>query len=1696
MKNTFTFKKCFILFFFCGLSLPLFAQMWTGQDSLYGNEWIRYNQPYFKVNVAEDGVYKIPQTLLNAVFQNLASVKGGAFRLYRLGKEVPIYVSSETQALGANDFIEFYGVKNRGELDRYLFEAPKNGQLNPEYSFYTDTSAYFLTWDLATTSTLRYKKTDNVWNNLSNKETACRVEIIKVFTDNTVKIPVESSEPVYGSEFGPVEGYATKWNTSEALQITANQAFIGNDKAQLSVRVGVREQQHQLQISLNNTVVKTDIALASTINDYTFDLAATELNAPINVKVENSLAANADFNQSAVPYLKLNYPHTFQFEDKAIFQFEISGSDVIKYLEITNFKTNGDVVLYDLTNQTRLIASYNATTKKVQIALPPSATDRKLCLFDNNEGIKSINALEKIEFIDYKTKKAQYVILTHSAFLKDEKGNNPAQLYADYRGSADGGGYTTLVVDIAQLYDQFAYGIQRHALSVRNFGQFIQDKWKGETKNILILGRGLEYNRSRTAADLTLNSQKLFIPTFGYPPSDNLLLSENFSPVPVAGVGRLPVEKTSEIEAYLAKIKLYEAALKQPYTPESRQWIKRALFFTGGANVFEQKEFGNYMRTLASSIRNNKIGANTEVYYKTSTDAVQVITSDEIYDKIKAGTSILNFFGHAAIGGLDFTIDDPARFEIKDGRFPFITALGCYSGNIHHNQVRSIGERFVINEEKGAHSYWATSHFGIPWTLFQLSSLFYHTLGGEKYGATDGEVIRRTLQIAQPNAFGLYHTLLGQMTLCGDPAIKIPFNLEADYTPEVKSIQFSPSILTAQTKQYKLQFSVLNLGKNSGKDSLELLISQQLPNLLLDTLMRKRVLAPGYADTLTFTLPLQGKKAVGQNRLFITLDGKNILPEFPYPIAEQNNELTNSAGERGISFFVIDNDAAPLYPPNFGIVGTSNVTLKATTSNPLALKQKYILQLDTTENFNSPSLLQGEITQNGGIIAWTPSVSLQNERVYYWRVSPDSLDNLGKSWQSSSFVALLGEASEGWNQSHYYQYKANNYKNLVLEGDRKLYFTNSLKNIRLKNLFATEPYQDIPEVDTSNNSLNYYWKHVPEHGVYITVFDPKTGLPKANPDPLYAWAVGNLAAYKQFGFTFDLFSPQGRQQAVNFLRDTVKTGDFVAFMFVDRKWQKPDLNDTNLLQDSTLMLDIYSILEKEGATKLSELRKNGYKPYNFIYQKGIKPFIEKVATTIDEIIYCDANIPIARSLGQENSIVIGPAKSWTKALWKATKQNGADYFSYTVFGKNNVGNEVALIENSTSTDLNLSSINAQQYPYLRLQYTVQDSVEKSPAQLAYWRVLYQDLPEFVPNPSLKWTFRNDTLAQGDKLSLRVAVENTSHNKGDSLLVKYRIQDESNKEIVVKKRYNVPAPNAAIEADFDLDTKNLVGRQRLTLELNPDNDQAERILPNNFLIKDFFIARDQRNPLMDVTFDGLHILDNDIVSPKPNIMITVKDENPYFLLDSSNVRVYLYYPKELSPRRIYFDNVTLRFQAPSSGTDNKAKIFFTPDAFKDGKYQLLVYAEDAAGNHSSTHILKDKTVGGSVAYNAKAVFQIVTKSAISNVLNYPNPFTTSTQFVYTLTGGEIPSYFSLQILTISGKIVRELTQSELGTLRIGTHRTDYAWDGTDQFGDKLAAGVYLYRLVAKTSDGKDFDLYGNEEADGYFKNGFGKMVILR
>ena len=157
------------------------------------------------------------------------------------------------------------------------------------------------------------------------------------------------------------------------------------------------------------------------------------------------------------------------------------------------------------------------------------------------------------------------------------------------------------------------------------------------------------------------------------------------------------------------------------------------------------------------------------------------------------------------------------------------------------------------------------------------------------------------------------------------------------------------------------------------------------------------------------------------------------------------------------------------------------------------------------------------------------------------------------------------------------------------------------------------------------------------------------------------------------------------------------------------------------------------------------------------------------------------------------------------------------------------------------------------------------------------------------------------------------------------------------------------------------------------------------------------------------------------------------------------------------------------------------IEYDPMFTLDGEYELLVQASDKSGNASGD---LDFRIG----------FEVFSKPTITEVMNYPNPFSTRTQFVFTLTGTTPPDQMMIQIMTISGRVVREIYADELGPLHIGRNFTEYWWDGRDQFGDPLANGIYLYRVVARLN-GSDVELRLTD-ASQYFKEGFGKMYLLR
>lgn len=431
-------------------------------------------------------------------------------------------------------------------------------------------------------------------------------------------------------------------------------------------------------------------------------------------------------------------------------------------------------------------------------------------------------------------------------------------------------------------------------------------------------------------------------------------------------------------------------------------------------------------------------------------------------------------------------------------------------------------------------------------------------------------------------------------------------------------------------------------------------------------------------------------------------------------------------------------------------------------------------------------------------------------------------------------------------------------------------------------------------------------------------------------------------------------------------------------------------------------------------------------------------------------------------------------------------------------------NEVLLhtFNGASGSTLQFDTIaNAAIYPYLRLESYLSDDSLHTPNQLKRWQIVFDEITELALNPNVKYSITSDSLQEGNTMKIIIAVTNVSKTISDSIqVVHWFINNNTIKGVT----YRMLPPLAAGESYYDtisINTLNTNGANRLWYEINPYTGpqawQLEQHHFNNILDLPFDVFPDRQNPLLDVAFDGIHILNGDIVSPKAWVSIQLKDENQFLALDKGSlftIIVNKLTPTGLIDSTFIIDEDDYTFY-PAVLPDNKCRLEFQGNFAEEGKYELRVKALDRSANKSGAG-------DGTAEYRIQ--FEVVLKSSITEVLNWPNPFTTSTQFVFTLTGSELPSDFRIDIMNITGKIVKEITLQDIGSINIGRNITEYKWDGTDNFGDPLGNGVYLYRVTAKIN-GEDIEsrevsistTSGPSTLEKqYFKHGWGKLYIMR
>ncbi len=1655
-----------------------------------GNEWIQFNQSHLKIKTGEDHIYKITYDQLEAAGLPLSSILPGRFKLFHRGTEQAIFVASQTDTpLQPGDYIEFYGIKNDGALDSDLYTEPQ-AQPHAHYNLYSDTTAYFLTWDPAGSG----KRMDfidqfNINNVPAEASHLNRVAVLHTSDYSQGRIYPQGgpNSETRLSVFDHGEG----WTGPRILKGGFQDFFIegltnlvssASDPSFELVLAGRNNRPHNFEILVGDGPANLRSLGLFTFNFYNNlevqqSLAFSDIgaNGSLTVRIRVEGFDNLPADAISLSHLEVRAPQIWDMESQ---DFKIFGLNPnpqgTSFISISNPPT--DARIYDITDPENPIRiGYSIAAGSLQAIVPNTQNERKLLVIEDS---RQVLGLLPVSFTNINPAQHTYAIISHPSLMQPAGGaDNIVEEYANYRSSASGGGFSTLVLDIGEIYDRFNYG----ETSPRAIHKFMEFMWNGGNLDYLFLiGKSLtvdhDYHRKGPPEGTAL---KDLVPTAGFPGSDILFSAGLGNSTFEAAVptGRIIAQTPDDVLAYLNKVREMEA------TPYDALWRKNLLHLSGGLTTSEVNRFLAYVNGYKSIGEGDYLGGKVITKSKEGNSSRELINVSDI---VNEGVALITFYGHSAPNLTDIEIGDvsnPSLGYDNKGRYASILVNGCNAGNIF-STASSFGEDWILTPDLGAVSYLSHSATGFESALNRYSQTFYMVAFGDsslnfiRIGDVQGETSSRFLKIFSTTETNI--SQVQQVVLQGDPA-SILFGAEKpDYrigTEDLFLEGFASTKVTASEDSFRVALVVQNLGRTV-PNAFSVVVARTANNGEFSTIDTAFFNPVKYLDTLYITLYDLESKGFGVNRFEVTVDPGNLIPEL--------NELNNSA----ILTTVIPlGGTTNLFPADYGLVGETDVTLIAQAFDLRSDPRTFVFELDTVKSFQSG--FRQTTTVEGEVLAfWTAQLPSSDSVVYYWRtrfLTP--LPEEDTSWTVSSF-SYIKDSPSGWSQSHFQQIEENSSSGMFVNpSNHNLEFNATSSTLEVTTHGGQSLLSDPINVELTINGQNFI------------VSSPANRICRDDAIAAVAFQKSTTAAYAVLADSgFDVLDPERcgiTPQVINSLRNVDIEGTSARLSaFLDLI---PDGDHVLLFSIGEVTFenwdtDLITRLEGIGALASSVSSLLNGEPWILLGRKGLAPGaaqevradVQSSEPVAEQEIQLSAVIQGRTTQGSLTTALIGPAGAWDRLDQKLLSSDNpvTDQNSVRVTGIDLKGLEIVIQDSFQGNTLDLSQLEASSYPFLRLNLNTRDPDNLTPAQLKFWQVLHQGVPEGILLESTTEGEQDNSSQEGETLGAPFVFRNISTlTFGDSLVVEYSIFTRESRtledgEIMIAP----PEPGIATNFSIPINTLGKVGTNDLTVNVNPQIELEQNYGNNVLTIPEYVVVeKDDSNPLLDITFDGRYIMDGEIVSPSPLILIKLIDENPILIKDDTiGVDIMLKSPCE----NCEFEKVNFSGSEISwlpAGVDSDFEVEYRPTSLPDGVYTLRVQASDESGN-----------LAGANPYTIR--FEVINESQITNFYPYPNPFSTSTRFVFTLTGSEIPDEIKIQIMTVSGIVVREITQGEIGPIRIGNNRTEYAWDGRDEFGDQLANGVYLYRVFVK-SGGKLIDRRATS-ADIAFKQGFGKLYLLR
>jgi hypothetical protein len=766
-------------------------------------------QHIYKISVNKTGLYKITYQDLEEVDFPLDQINPKKLKLLNRNKEVPIYFpGAKDDQFGTSDYFEFWGERNEKTfLHQYpdLYDDP-----------FTETNVYWL-----------YESNDNgirlVEENGSLIKTTPGTYIVPIAYEEKLHFEQNGYRETFGHSSSNINQLSHEsdhwfwdngilaaesksypfhlpWPFDFGSTVYVNAAFRGRsaDPAALGHQVMLwlneqpvgevlpedRWKDQQLRFIGNETGISQS-SLLNGENELRIDMRQQEVvdNVLLNwfdVRYQRLYRADNDFLKFRV---QKNLPQTMtpQFEvdgfsDENIDVYKLGISKILGS-SIHFYEANDHFKSYRVVFQDEV---YHSDIEYVALTQNQKQSPLKIEPYEYwKDGNSAITLLDK-------TNEANYLIITHELF-EFNAGRLKEMKVAD--------GFLAEYVTVEQIYDVFNYGV-KSPIAIKNFIQYVYTNWSQNSplKYVVFLGDASYDHYERKGKDTDPVPTLLFdTDTYGSASADfhyALLSGDDY--IPDISVARIPGATNTEINHYLDKITNYHNA------SDISQWRNRALMISGNdageANleyVTEKPVFRAQNSRLMSRQLPKKMFLNRLNTVKD--EAVEGYDPNfggtiDLIDYFDQGIAFVNFFGHG--GGAiwaDVQLlnqDDVDRMN-NGPRFPFVSSNTCFTGAFENPGKKSLGEKLLLSENKGAIAFlgssgvgWKYNDFALSWSLPEF--LWQDDISfGEavdlmkiKY-LIDNSYYFEDRSVGAYEYYRLYPSMISQYNLLGDPSLKL-----------------------------------------------------------------------------------------------------------------------------------------------------------------------------------------------------------------------------------------------------------------------------------------------------------------------------------------------------------------------------------------------------------------------------------------------------------------------------------------------------------------------------------------------------------------------------------------------------------------------------------------------------------------------------------------------------------------------------------------------------------------------------------------------------------------------------------------------------------------------------------------------------------------------------------------------------------